>query len=284
MEQCNLSPLLPHREKDLPYSSPTQYTCLIQSANDPQDPLSHSLYPGYKSGLRTPIHRWFSLELAPCSNSVSHSNKLSSLILPHVWNFFSNLLIDHYTSSFHIMAWLSERPFQTILPKEDPNSASLLYFSPSVFPFVTSFNNWDFIHVPHLDVNPIRAVVCSPCPPLNHWCQAQHLLFIFLASPHGMRDPRSPTGIEPTSPALEMQNLTTGPPGKPSACLLESVQFMSVREGVVIYMNKKRIKWVSGRCVFIFPTWGNLNTYNFVRDSIIYWQLALWSKLSFLKT
>ena len=62
----------------LPYSSspPTQYMCLIQSANDPQDPQSHSLYPGYKSGLKTAAQCQFSPELACCSNSVSHSHKL----------------------------------------------------------------------------------------------------------------------------------------------------------------------------------------------------------------
>ena len=37
-EQYNLSPLLPYREKVFAFSSSTQYTCLIQSANDPQDP------------------------------------------------------------------------------------------------------------------------------------------------------------------------------------------------------------------------------------------------------
>jgi len=36
------------------------------------------------------------LELAHCSNSVSHSNKLYfPLILSHVWKFFSNLCMDH---------------------------------------------------------------------------------------------------------------------------------------------------------------------------------------------
>ena len=34
------------------------------------------MYPEYKSELRTPIRGWFSLELAQCSNSISHSNKL----------------------------------------------------------------------------------------------------------------------------------------------------------------------------------------------------------------
>ena len=59
-------------------------------------PQSHSLYPGYKSGLRTPVQRQFSLELARCSNSVSHSNKLYfPLILSYVWKFFSNLHPEH---------------------------------------------------------------------------------------------------------------------------------------------------------------------------------------------
>ena len=59
-------------------------------------PWSHSLYPGYKSGLKTPIQHQFSLELAHCSNSVSHFNKLYfPPILSHVWKFFSNLRPDH---------------------------------------------------------------------------------------------------------------------------------------------------------------------------------------------
>ena len=43
----------------------------------PTRPLSHSLYPGYKNGLRTPVQCQFSLALAHCPNSLSHSNKLS---------------------------------------------------------------------------------------------------------------------------------------------------------------------------------------------------------------
>ena len=75
---------------------PTQYTFLIQSAKDLQDPQSHSLYLQYKSRLRTPVQRWFSLELDSCSNSIFHSNKLYfPLILSHVWKFFSNPLPDH---------------------------------------------------------------------------------------------------------------------------------------------------------------------------------------------
>ena len=57
---------------------------------------SHSLYPGYKSGLRTPVEHRFSLELACCYNSVSHSNKLYfPLILSQVWKLFSNPHMDH---------------------------------------------------------------------------------------------------------------------------------------------------------------------------------------------
>ena len=77
----------------------------------PARPLSHSLYPGYKSGLRTPVQRWFSLELACCSNGISHSNKLYfSLIMSHVWKFFSNLRPDHNTwgrKESDMAKWLS---------------------------------------------------------------------------------------------------------------------------------------------------------------------------------
>ena len=54
------------------------------------------LYPEYKSGLRTPVQCRFSLELACCSNSISHSNKVySSLILHDVYKLFSSLHPDH---------------------------------------------------------------------------------------------------------------------------------------------------------------------------------------------
>ena len=89
-------PSYPIGRRYLPYSPPTQYTCLIQSANDPQDPYLTPCTLGYKSGLRTPVQHRFSLELAHCSNSVSHSNKLYfPLILSHVWKFFSNPHPDH---------------------------------------------------------------------------------------------------------------------------------------------------------------------------------------------
>ena len=66
--------------------------CLIQSANDPQDP-----YPTLCTlGIKTPVQCQFSLELASSSNSVSHSNKLYFLlILSHVWKFFSYPCQDH---------------------------------------------------------------------------------------------------------------------------------------------------------------------------------------------
>ena len=95
-EQYNLSPLLPHTwRRYLPYSYSTSIHASSSQQMTRKTP-SHSLYPGYKSGLRTPIQRRFSLELACCSNSVSHSNKLYfPFILSHVWKFFSNPHTDH---------------------------------------------------------------------------------------------------------------------------------------------------------------------------------------------
>ena len=67
----------------------------------PARPLCHSLYPGYKSGLRTPVQRRFCLELARCSDSVSHSNKLHlPLTLSLVWKCFSNLHPDQNGGQF----------------------------------------------------------------------------------------------------------------------------------------------------------------------------------------
>ena len=82
----------------LPYSPPTQPPSIHASSHQQmtRKTPSHSLHPGYKSGLRTPIQHRFSLELACCSNSISHSNKLYfPLILSHVWQFFSNPHPDH---------------------------------------------------------------------------------------------------------------------------------------------------------------------------------------------
>ena len=66
------------------------------------------LVPWVKSGLKTPVQCWFSLELVHCSNSVSHSNKLYfPLILSHVEILFQptlgpqhcgTLLQGHHTS------------------------------------------------------------------------------------------------------------------------------------------------------------------------------------------
>ena len=52
----NLSPLLPHREKvfALLFPHPVYMPHLISKW--PTRLWSHSLYPGYKSGLRTPVH------------------------------------------------------------------------------------------------------------------------------------------------------------------------------------------------------------------------------------
>ena len=91
-------PSYPIERRYLPYSSPYRVYMLHPTSKWPTRPLSHSLYPGYKSGLRAPLQRQFSLELARCSNSISHSNKLYfPLILSHVWKFFSNPHLYHDT-------------------------------------------------------------------------------------------------------------------------------------------------------------------------------------------
>ena len=101
-EEHKLSPLLPYTgRRYLPYSSPTQYACLIQSANDPQDPYPTPCTLG-KSGLRASVQHWFSLELAHCFDSVFHANKLISLLfcfisgnsfLTHTWTTTCSMLI-----------------------------------------------------------------------------------------------------------------------------------------------------------------------------------------------
>ena len=91
---CLLS--YPIEKRYLPYSSPHPVYMPHPIRKWLARPLSHSLYPGYKSGLRTPVRCWFSLELACCSNNISQSNIMYfPLSLSHVWKFFSNPCTDH---------------------------------------------------------------------------------------------------------------------------------------------------------------------------------------------
>ena len=95
LSSINGLPSFPVRRKYFSYSSPTQYRCRINSANDPQDP-----YPTpctlAMSGLWTPVQHPFSFALACSSNRVPHSNKFYfPLILSQVWKFFSNTTPGH---------------------------------------------------------------------------------------------------------------------------------------------------------------------------------------------
>ena len=97
-------PSYPRGKRYLSYSPPPPLTSICTSSNCQitcKTPIP-LLYPGYNSGLRIPVqHCWFSLELAHCSNSISHSNKLYfPLILSHVWKFFSNPCPDHNDKDF----------------------------------------------------------------------------------------------------------------------------------------------------------------------------------------
>ena len=123
-------PSYPIERRYLPYSSPYRVYMLHPTSKWPTRPLSHSLYPGYKSGLRAPLQRQFSLELARCSNSISHSNKLYfPLILSHVWKFFSNPHLD-YDTCFNNM---SRSPELTLVP-----------FLPFLFHSLLSSSIWLF--------------------------------------------------------------------------------------------------------------------------------------------
>ena len=97
-----------------------QYMCFIQSANDPQDP-----YPTLCTlGIKTPVQCQFSLELACCSNSISHSDKLYfPLILSHVWKFFSNPYPDH-NSQYNKRLLLPHK--HSIIPKKKKRKKFLI--------------------------------------------------------------------------------------------------------------------------------------------------------------
>ena len=72
-----------------------------------------SLSWGYKNWLLAYEKHLFSLELAHCSNCISHSNELySPLIVSCVWKFFPNLCTDH------------DRNFQPMARISDPSTSS----------------------------------------------------------------------------------------------------------------------------------------------------------------
>ena len=66
------------------------------------------ILPGYKNRVTARVQCRLSLELACCSDSVSHSNTLYlPLIVSHVWKFFSNPRTDHDRGPLGIL-WLSD--------------------------------------------------------------------------------------------------------------------------------------------------------------------------------
>ena len=69
-------PSYPIGRRYLPYSSPPPSISASSNQQMTHKTPTPLLYPGYKSGLRTSVQHWLSLELARCSNSVSHSNIL----------------------------------------------------------------------------------------------------------------------------------------------------------------------------------------------------------------
>ena len=95
MKQYNPSPRPPYRETVSALLFPDPVYMPPLTSKWPARPLSHSLYPGYKSGLRTLVQCCSPLSW-PAVLRASPSHKLNfCLILPHVWKFFSNLRMDH---------------------------------------------------------------------------------------------------------------------------------------------------------------------------------------------
>ena len=88
-------PSYPIGRRYLPFSSHTQYTCLIQSANDPQDhypapcTLDIKMEQGFPFNISCLLSQPTVLMASPTVINYS------PLMLPHVWKFFSNLHTDH---------------------------------------------------------------------------------------------------------------------------------------------------------------------------------------------
>ena len=147
-EQYNLPPLLPHGKKVFVSLFPQPVYVPHPINKWPARPLSRSLFPGYKSVLRIPVQRRFSLELARCSNSVSHSHKLYfPFILSHVWKFFSNLPLDHDIE----LPWGSLKGVAAVWYLLDCR-----YFSPSWVSLGFTSSHW-------------RAAVADNCDILVYW-------------------------------------------------------------------------------------------------------------------
>ena len=88
VEQYDLSLLLPHREKVFALLFPHPVYMPHPISKWPTRPLSHSLYPGYKSGLRTPVQHRFSLEL---DTALTASPTLMNFISLSFWKSVLNI-------------------------------------------------------------------------------------------------------------------------------------------------------------------------------------------------
>ena len=92
-----LSPPTCHREKVFALLFPHPIYVSHPISKWPTRPLSHSLYPGYKSGLRIPVQCLFSLELPAVLTASPTLINYFPLILSHVWKLFSKLCLDRDT-------------------------------------------------------------------------------------------------------------------------------------------------------------------------------------------
>ena len=139
-EQYNLSPLLPHiGRRYLPYSSPTQYMCLIQLANDLQDPYLTPCTLAIKMDQgQDHFQCWLSLiirkpDRCASSDCTPHSNKpYSPFILPHTGNSFPTRAQTSTISSFDLFCLSHMKHFlllitSFILPTQQKELLSFYY-------------------------------------------------------------------------------------------------------------------------------------------------------------
>ena len=105
----------------MPYSSSTQYTCLIQSANDPQDPYPTPCTLGIQfSSVLSRLQLFATARTAACQAFLSITNS---------WNLLKLMFIESVMSSNHVILY---RPL--LLP-------------PSIFPSIKVFSNESVLHI-----------------------------------------------------------------------------------------------------------------------------------------
>ena len=107
-EPYNLFPLLSHMEKVFALLFPPPSLCASSNQQITRKTLSHFLYRGYKSELRTPIQYQFSFELAHCSATLINLSPTLINLSPTLINLFPS----HSVSCLENLFQPVPRPWQ----------------------------------------------------------------------------------------------------------------------------------------------------------------------------